>query len=221
MYKMTGAKVISCSINANEYNGKVTEKAYVTAVVRYKGQDITISSDRYNADYDDKQKFYDTLKEIMDSNGAKTLDYTGPIGTVNVYNGKENGNTVEKKIPGFTFIDSSFAKINNNAYVPVSSVSVTGEKDAIRIGETTQLTANIIDLDSEEVTWSSSDDTKATVDNTGKVTGVAAGKVTITAMKTRPICFSTILEDNSLSKKLKVSIFYYKAYLKRNQRLLF
>ena len=181
MYKMTGAKVISCSIDANEYNGKVTEKAYVTAVVRYKGQDITISSDRYNADYDDKQKFYDTLKEIMDSNGAKTLDYTGPIGTVNVYNGKENGNTVEKKIPGFTFIDSSFAKVNNNAYVPVSSVSVTGEKDAIRIGETTQLTANIIDLDSEEVTWSSSDDTKATVDNTGKVTGVAAGKVTITA----------------------------------------
>ena len=181
MYKMTGAKVISCSIDANEYNGKVTEKAYVTAVVRYKGQDITISSDRYNADYDDKQKFYDTLKEIMDSNGAKTLDYTGPIGTVNVYNGKENGNTVEKKIPGFTFIDSSFAKVNNNAYVPVSSVSVTGEKDAIRVGETTQLKANVIDLDSEEVTWSSSDDTKVTVDNTGKVTGIAAGKATITA----------------------------------------
>ena len=182
MYKMTGAKVISCSIDANEYNGKVTEKAYVTAVVRYKGQDITISSDRYNADYDDKQKFYDTLKEIMDSNGAKTLDYTGPIGTINVYNGKEGGNTSEKKIQGFTFIDSSFAKVNNNAYVANPNIGISAETTSVTVGKTISLTATAYDFDSEQtITWSSADPTIATVDENGTVTGVKAGTVEIKA----------------------------------------
>lgn len=182
MYKITGAKVIECSIDANVYNGKETKNAYVTAVVRYKGKEITISSDRYNADYDDKLKFYNTLKEIKDSNGAKTLDYVGPIATVNVYDGLgSDGNTKEKKVPGFSFIDSSFATVNNNAYVPVSSINLKGEKSAIRVGETTTLEAEVIDLENTSITWSSSDTSKATVSNEGVVTGVAAGEVTITA----------------------------------------
>lgn len=48
----------------------------------------------------------------------------------------------------------------------------------VTVGDTVDLapTANL-----SHVTWDSSDDTKATVDNQGVVTGVAAGTATITA----------------------------------------
>ena len=58
----------------------------------------------------------------------------------------------------------------------------------VYLGETTSLTTEVIDATdgpSETVKWSSSDISKATVDsNTGVVTGVDTGKVTITAIST-------------------------------------
>jgi uncharacterized protein YjdB len=70
--------------------------------------------------------------------------------------------------------------------VPVASVAVTPGADTIVAGATTQLTATVKDADGKTVTdrtvtWSSSDDRIATVGTTGVVTGVAEGKVTITA----------------------------------------
>ena len=60
---------------------------------------------------------------------------------------------------------------------PVQQVTVTVSPATaeIEVGKTTTLTANT------EVTWISSDNTVATVDATGKVTGVKAGSATITA----------------------------------------
>lgn len=57
----------------------------------------------------------------------------------------------------------------------VTSLTITGESSVNQF-ETTQLTANASD-----VTWTSSDSSIATIDASGKVTGVAEGKVTITA----------------------------------------
>ena len=53
----------------------------------------------------------------------------------------------------------------------------------IEIGKTQLLYATIIPLDviADKVTWSSNNKAIATVDNTGLVTGVSAGKATITA----------------------------------------
>ena len=65
---------------------------------------------------------------------------------------------------------------------PTMRITVPGNAKEIQIGATLQLTAQILpSTTSQEVIWASSDDAKATVDQTGKVTAVAEGTVTITA----------------------------------------
>lgn len=65
----------------------------------------------------------------------------------------------------------------------IYNVTVTGTA-TIAVAATTQLTAGWIPsdvVDTGEITWTSSDIAKATVSDTGLVTGVAAGVVIITA----------------------------------------
>lgn len=70
--------------------------------------------------------------------------------------------------------------------VPVASVTVSPNVFSLNVGNTVQLTATARDalnniLTGRPVTWGSSDVTRATVSNTGLVTAVAVGSVTITA----------------------------------------
>lgn len=69
--------------------------------------------------------------------------------------------------------------------LPVAVTGVTLDKNTLSVakGATATLTATVSpdNAGNKSVIWSSSDDTKATVDVTGKVTGVAAGSATITA----------------------------------------
>lgn len=74
----------------------------------------------------------------------------------------------------------------NVAPGPVLSVEVTPQSPSVRVGATIQLSATLRDasgavLTGRTVTWTSSDPTKATVSDTGLVTGVAEGTATITA----------------------------------------
>ena len=66
---------------------------------------------------------------------------------------------------------------------PVTGVSVAPAQATIRVGDTTTIKAIITPDDATEkaVTWTSSDDTVATVDSNGVVTGVKVGTATITA----------------------------------------
>lgn len=66
--------------------------------------------------------------------------------------------------------------------VPAESIAVTPETATVVRGSTTELTATLTPENAtSEVTWSSSDETIATVDQSGVVTGVKAGTATITA----------------------------------------
>ncbi len=80
---------------------------------------------------------------------------------------------------GETFI------INPAATIDVASVTIdkTAVKSAYNIGDTVTLTATVDPSDATDptVTWTSSDNTVATVDKDGKVTAVGIGKATITA----------------------------------------
>lgn len=61
------------------------------------------------------------------------------------------------------------------------SVEVSGPA-TVRVGETATLSAAVVPQDADQaVEWSSSDESVATVDVAGVVTGVAAGEVTVTA----------------------------------------
>jgi len=63
-----------------------------------------------------------------------------------------------------------------------TTVTVTPPSASIRVGETAQFTASVTgDVANKTVTWATSDQAKATVDATGKVTAVAIGTATITA----------------------------------------
>ncbi|HVS59675.1 MAG TPA: Ig-like domain-containing protein [Gemmatimonadaceae bacterium] len=69
---------------------------------------------------------------------------------------------------------------------PVAIVTVSPATAAVAIGATQQLTANTLDgsgnpLTGRQVTWTSSNESRATVSSTGLVTGVTAGPATITA----------------------------------------
>lgn len=69
--------------------------------------------------------------------------------------------------------------------VPVTSVNVTGAEGATSLASNgqLQLTATVLPANADvlDVTWSSSNDAIATVDQNGLVSGVASGNVTITA----------------------------------------
>lgn len=67
--------------------------------------------------------------------------------------------------------------------IPVTGISVSPTSTSVGVGGTVDLTATITPNNATDkaVTWTSSDETKATVSSSGVVTGVAAGDVTITA----------------------------------------
>lgn len=68
------------------------------------------------------------------------------------------------------------------ADVAVTGVTIAPKTASIKVGETQQLTPNVapVNATNKAVTYSSSDDTKATVNASGLVTGVAEGTATIT-----------------------------------------
>ncbi|WP_434706921.1 Ig domain-containing protein [Pseudomonas sp. D4-18] len=67
-------------------------------------------------------------------------------------------------------------------FVPVTSVSVTPTSASIAVAATRQLTASALPAEAaQNVTWSSSAPSVATVSSSGLVTGVSAGSATITA----------------------------------------
>lgn len=66
--------------------------------------------------------------------------------------------------------------------VRVTGVKLDKTDVVIDVGSTIQLTATVepADATNKNLTWSSSDESIATVDQTGKVKGIAAGKATVT-----------------------------------------
>lgn len=67
--------------------------------------------------------------------------------------------------------------------IPVESITLDKTSLTLKVGATAVLTATVKpdDATDKTVTWSSSDNSVATVDKTGKVTGVKEGKAIITA----------------------------------------
>jgi uncharacterized protein YjdB len=81
--------------------------------------------------------------------------------------------------------------------IPVATVNVAPSAASLAVGATQQLTATTLDANGNTLTgrvvaWSSSDQTKATVNTSGLVTAAAAGTATITATSETKSGTSTI-----------------------------
>ena len=108
-----------------------------------------------------------------------------------------DGNKVTAKAPGSVTLTVDAAHHDGVSasctvtvqYRPAASITITGAKDGdeLEAEKTVQLSASVLAENGsatgvdQSVTWSTSDETKATVSESGLVTGVAAGEVTITA----------------------------------------
>ncbi|WP_026525434.1 Ig-like domain-containing protein [Butyrivibrio sp. MB2005] len=122
---------------------------------------------------------------IQTSGGVKYYENGVPIST-GAYD------SFAKKYSNLSKIELTLVEEGSTVYraditssIPVTAITVKSEGGAseINIGKELQLTTVKTPEDAEdpEIEWSSSDESIAKVDNNGKVTGIAAGKVTITA----------------------------------------
>ena len=70
-----------------------------------------------------------------------------------------------------------------NAFYAVESITLDKTEGILNVGNTVTITATVApeEATNPAITWSSSDESVATVDETGKVTAVAVGNATITA----------------------------------------
>src|SRR6218665_1038628 len=80
------------------------------------------------------------------------------------------------------FISSCKDKKTDPVENKVTSIAVTPSSPRVVVGDKQQLTATVLPADAanKEVTWSSNDEKKATVDATGLVTGIDMGTAVIT-----------------------------------------
>jgi uncharacterized protein YjdB len=105
-------------------------------------------------------------------------------GTTNIIQESEitfTGNSFTYTLPALSAYH--FIVKKGGEFVPVTGVDVTPESDSVSEYETINLAAVFTpeNATNKGVTWSSNDNTIATVSQTGVVTGVSAGTVTITA----------------------------------------
>ncbi|MDO4288393.1 MAG: Ig-like domain-containing protein [Eubacterium sp.] len=82
----------------------------------------------------------------------------------------------------FSTMPSFTVSVGAGAAVPAEKIELNTTDDYTEVGDTLQLTATVTPADATDtVVWSSSDESIATVDENGLVTGVDVGEVTITA----------------------------------------
>ncbi|EAF4826476.1 Ig domain-containing protein [Listeria monocytogenes] len=174
---------ISLNSNVEQYTtiGEVFERAVKTGTAMELGLD---------GKYNESDPGQNELRETWDKVGSEAekttvvkfpagskYEITGPIG-INDFGGG-----------GANDIGSFSATQNSNGtpvFTPAptiepTSVTVDSASKTVKVGETIKITAGVLPAGApQDVTFTSSDETKATVDSDGVVTGVAT---TVTAIK--------------------------------------
>lgn len=115
------------------------------------------------------------------TSGGKVTKPTDPTATGYTFGGwyKDAACTTEFSFSTAVSADTTLYAKWTEVVMETISVDITQSTAVVKVELTTTLT--VTTNDEQGVTWSSSDETKATVSSEGVVTGVAAGTVTITA----------------------------------------
>ena len=158
-----GGKVAECSVTVTVPTGSVTlDKITLSLAI---GETATLTATVKPDNATDKNVTWTSSDESVAKvdNGRVTAVKAGKA-------------TITAKCGGKT------AECAVTVTVPVTSITLDKTSLSLALGETAQLTATVKpdDATDKNVTWTSSDESVAKVDN-GRVTAVKAGKVTITA----------------------------------------
>lgn len=181
--KVTAAGGGSANIKVTTHDGKFTAVCKVTVTVPVSG----ISLDKTS------------LKLVKGTSGTLTATITpSDAGNKNVLwstsnddicsvdtSGKITGNNVGSAIITATSDDGGFtAQCTVTVVIPVTGVSLDKTSLSLVRLDTAGITATVIpgDATDQAITWESSNPAIATVDSTGKVTGVSVGMATIQAV---------------------------------------
>ena len=113
----------------------------------------------------------------------------------------DNGKILAKKVGEATIkvsIDGKETTCRILVIIPVKGVKLNKSKVKIQKGESSTITATVspTDATNKEVTWTSSNERIAKVDKDGKVTGLEAGEVTITATADGKKALCTVVVTN-------------------------
>jgi large repetitive protein len=139
----------------------------------YVGETASFSATAYN-EADIEVNDPDIVWSV-DDDGVAEVDQDGVVSGL-----AEGSTTVTANVQGVE--DSADVTVE---LVPVERVEVTADETSVEVGQTIELSATAYDVDDNElsgrtVSWSSDDDTIASVDD-GTVTGEGVGAATITA----------------------------------------
>lgn len=142
---------------------------------------LLFSGKTYKVTFDSKGGSEVTSQSVKE--GEKATKPADPTREGYEFLGWYTSETSNNKFDFGTEIKEDITLIAKWSEVEKANIKVNGAKNTLEIGEEVVLTvAALADgIDTKNVEWSSSDETVATVDKNGKVTAVAAGKVTITA----------------------------------------
>ena len=147
---------------------------------------LSFTSENISVKKGDKQKLIVLVKPSSLASSKFTWKSSDPsIASVD-----EFGNITGLKEGTVTIIITSSNGVSTKCKVHVTldtvlvdKIILTPEKMTVKVGESEQISAKIEPENATErnLVWSSSDESIATVDSTGKVTGITSGVVTITA----------------------------------------
>jgi len=195
-----GSKIDTCTVTVNNPIIKVTSvslnKTTDSLVV---GSTDTLSATVAPIDATNKDVTWTSLNPAI-----VTVDNAGNVNAVSVGTTTITATTVDG-----SKIDTCTVTVNN-PIIKVISVSLNKITDSLVAGGTDTLIASInpIDAANKNITWTSSDNSVATVDNAGNVNAVSAGTTTITATTVdgSKIDTCTVTVNNPIIKVTSVSL---------------
>lgn len=212
-----GDKVVTITATAKYAPANQAEKAKATCKIKIvkagdesnpseiKVQSITVTgSNTVGVGQTTTEPLVATVSPYNASNKAVTWSSEDTTKATVSEDGKVTGVAEGKAVIKATAKDGSGVSgqlevtVTKEAAVTVTGVTVDAAKKTIKVGEETQATATVAPAEANQaVTWTSADNTIATVDATGKIKGVAAGKVKIIA---------TSVADTTKSGEVEITV---------------
>ncbi len=136
-----------------------------------------------------------TVTWSSDDEAVATVDQTGLVTAVAAGEGKITATTTNGNKTADCVVTVE------EAVIAVTGVQISHDDTLIIEGGTFQLTANVLpaNASNQNITWSSSDESKATVDQTGLVTALVPGTTTVKVISEdsglEAACVVTVTED--------------------------